>query len=60
MLCKHCGNPIEDRSERALYCSPACKKAAQNRRYYLAHAAIISKANSRRQKRKRKQPRKTE
>lgn len=37
--CPECGIVFRTDNERIVYCSPECKKKAQNRRYYERHAA---------------------
>lgn len=36
-ICRHCQKSFKTTWARRIYCGPSCKKAAQNRRYYLRH-----------------------
>lgn len=40
-FCPTCGKPFVPDSERSVYCAPACKKRAQNRRYYQRHRKTV-------------------
>jgi hypothetical protein len=37
LTCQNCHQPFRTDDERQLYCSPRCKRSAQNKRHYLAH-----------------------
>jgi hypothetical protein len=53
-VCQNCENEFLTDNERAKYCSLKCKRAADNKRWYAAHASEVSSKNAARQKAKRK------
>ena len=47
--CEGCGETFRTDSVRQRYCSPACKRKAQNKRHYARHREKIIKRNLRNQ-----------